>query len=62
MVTVSNNELQLLIAGEYNSIGSQAEGSHLACFSVQLDMLEGCLPEALEEGCLDAGRLADTLF
>ena len=31
----------------------------MACFSVQLDMLEGCLPEGLEEGCLDAGKLAE---
>ena len=34
----------------------------MACFSVQLDVLEGCVLEALEEGCLGAGGLAHCLL
>lgn len=30
----------------------------MACFSVKLVVLQGQLPEALEEGCLGPGRLA----
>ena len=42
----------ILTAGEYSGTGRQWGGGHVARFSVQLDVLEGCVLEALEEGCL----------
>ena len=52
----------ILTAGEYSGTGRQWGGGHVARFSAQLDVLEGCVLEALEEGCLCAGGLAHSLL
>ena len=63
MLKKTNNQLiVILTTGEHSGTGRHWGGGHLARFSVQPDVLEGCVLEALEEGCLGAGGLAHSLL